>query len=191
MNPQALLRVVAGERDDASLTNVFHRLNSVLPDNQRVVTVPPETTASDAIQLMQEHGFSQLPVVVKDEVLGLFSYRSFAHAVLELVSEAGNCRTMPSDLTVAECIEKAEFARVTDEFSQWFDALDVRDAVLVGGPNRLLGIVSAMDLLRYLYGVASPFVMVAEIELAIRAIIRHVIDEATLGDFSKNALTRT
>jgi len=90
MNPHELLKVVAAESEDVSLTAVFHRLNSVLPDNQRMVTVPPETKTSEALQVMRQHGFSQLPVIVGDEVLGLFSYRSFAHAVLALASESGN-----------------------------------------------------------------------------------------------------
>ena len=116
---------------------------------------------------------------------------SFAHAVLALAGESGNRPTSPGDLTVDECIEKAEFARVTDEFSQWFDALDLQDAIVVGEPNRLLGIVTAMDVLRYLYGVASPFVMVAEIELAIGELIRHATDEAGLAECAQTALAST
>ena len=43
---------------------------------------------------------------------------------------------------------------------------------LVGEPNRLQGIVTAMDILRYMYGVASPFVLIAEVELALRALMQ-------------------
>ena len=49
------------------------------------------------------------------------------------------------------------------------------NGVLVGGPERLLGILTPMDVLRYLYNVASPFVMVSEIELTLRALIRVVL----------------
>ena len=164
MNPQEVLKVVTGESEDPSLTAVFHRLNSVLPEDQKMVTVRPETKASEALHIMRQHGFSQLPVIVGNEVLGLFSYRSFAHAVLATATETSGRPISPIDLTVDECIEKAVFARVTDEFNQWFDALDSHDAVVMDGPDRLLGIVTAMDVLKYLYGVASPFVMVAEIE---------------------------
>ncbi len=191
MNPQEVFKVVTAESEDVSLTAVFHRLNSVLPENQRMVTVTPETKASEALQVMRQHGFSQLPVIVGNEVLGLFSYRSFGHAVLAVPAEAGSRPTSPLDLTVDECIEKAEFARVTDEFSRWFDALDSHDAVVVGEPDRLLGIVTAMDVLRYLYGVASPFVMVAEIELAIRALIRCAADETVLTECARTALSST
>jgi hypothetical protein len=57
----------------------------------------------------------------------------------------------------------------TDEFAEWFDFIDRYDSALIGEPNRLQGIVTAMDILRYLYRVASPFVLLAEFELALRA----------------------
>jgi CBS-domain-containing membrane protein len=62
MNPQELLKVVTADTDDVSLTAVFHRLNSVVPENQRMVTVMPETSAADALELMRRHEFSQVPV---------------------------------------------------------------------------------------------------------------------------------
>jgi CBS domain-containing protein len=130
MNPQELLKVVTADSEDASLTAVFHRLNSVLPENQRMVTITPETKASEALRVMRQHGFSQLPVIVGNEVLGLFSHRSFADAVLAIAAEANARPISPIDLTVEDCIEKAVFARVTDEFNDWFDALDSHDAVV-------------------------------------------------------------
>ena len=191
MISQELLKVVTAESEDVSLTAVVHRLNSVLPENQRMVTVTPETTASEAIQIMRNHGFSQIPVTAGQEVLGLFSYRSFAQKVLALGAEKGSRGTSPGDLTVDECIEKAEFARVTDEFNRLFDSLEKHDAIVVGEPNRLQGIVTAMDVLRYLYGVASPFVMVAEIELALRALIHRAADEVALAECAQIALSST
>ena len=53
MNPQELLKVVTAESEDVSLTAVFHRLNSVLPENQRMVKVTPETKASEALEVMR------------------------------------------------------------------------------------------------------------------------------------------
>ena len=163
---------------------VFHRLNRVIPENQELFTVPPDMKASEALALMAERGFSQLPVVVGKEVLGLFSYRSFAREVVRRKPE----RFVPGDLAVEDCLERPAFARVTDEFRTWFDQLDQADAILVGDPDRLQGIVTAMDVLRYLYGVASPFVLLAEIELALRALIRLAVNAETLGECARISL---
>jgi CBS domain-containing protein len=124
-----------------------------------------------------------MPVVVGREVLGLFSYRTFSQAVIAHGRAATKNRKLdPLELTVDECMEpKPHFARVTDEFVEWFDVIDRSDSVLIGSPNRLQGIVTAMDILRYLYRVASPFVLIGEVELAIRALMQMAVDPVTLA----------
>lgn len=174
---------------DVSITELFHRINRLLPDSQHILTVQGETLASEALEIMRKYGYSQIPVAVGKEVLGLFSYRSFSEAVLTASACKGNSKSDMGDLTVEECIETAEFARVTDEFKYWFDTLGKRDAVLVGEAHRLQGIVTPMDVLRYLYRVASPFVLVAEIELSLRALIRHAVSEEKIVECAETSLT--
>ena len=173
-----------------SITELFHRINSVLPDTQLLVTVQGETLASAALELLRQHGYSQLPVLVGTEVIGIFSYRSFSEAVLELCSTKGNPKTLLADLTVEECYESAQFARVTDEFKSWFDALDVQNAVLVGEAHRLQGIVTPMDVLRYLYDVSKPFVLVAEIETSLRALMRMAVSPERLAECALTSLAK-
>jgi len=185
----AELRVLStSDHTDVSITELFHRINRLLPDSQEMLTVPGEMLASEALKIMRQYGYSQLPVAVGTEVLGLFSYRSFSEAVLATGACRENAKIGLGDLTVEECIEKAEFARVTDEFNYWFDTLDKRDAVLVGEANRLQGILTPMDVLRYLYRVASPFVLIAEIELSLRALIRLAVSQEKLAECAQTSL---
>lgn len=183
----ALLKATGGNA--RSLTDFFHRLNSVLPIDQALVTVQPHTLAVDALNKLKTNKFSQLPVVIGKEVFGLFSYRSYANTVVALAENSSTKQKFnPLELLVEECMEKPTFARLTDEFVDWFDFIDQHDAVLVGDSNRLQGIVTAMDILRYLYGVASPFVLIAEIELALRALIQLAVDQETLASCVKECL---
>lgn len=171
-----------GQGDSRPVTELFHRLNSVLPLNQEILSVPLELPAAEALALMEEHRFSQLPVIVGREVLGLFSFRSYARAVLTQSQKASKCQRFdPLELLVEDCLEKPEYARLTDEFVDWFEHIDQHNAVLVGEPDHLQGIVTAMDILKYLYSVASPFVLVAEVELALRALMRLAVDAETLA----------
>ena len=175
--------------DFQAVTALFHRLNNVLPEAQQIVSVAPDNLAVEALKKLKGHKFSQLPVIVGREVLGLFSYRSFANAVVTLGQNTSkNQKFDPLELLVEDCLEKPTFARVTDEFVEWFDFIDRHDAVLVGEPNRLQGIITAMDILRYLYGVASPFVLVGEFELALRALIQMAVDLPTLAACAKECL---
>jgi CBS domain-containing protein len=172
MSALSMLKVAQSQPAPGDVAALFHRLNRVLPENQIVVCVAPATKVSDALEKMRKAGFSQLPVTEGDAVLGIFSYRSLAEGAVRL----RKTRIDLGDLSVEDFVEKVHFAHVTDEFDSIFDNLDRDGAVLIGEPDRLQGIVTAMDLLRYLYGVASPFVLVAEIELTLRALITLAVD---------------
>jgi CBS domain-containing protein len=165
-----------------SLMDVFHRLNSVIPEEQEVLKITPETRATDALAVMHEHSFSQLPVVQGAEVLGVFSYRSYARGVAKLLSEGEKV----VDMQVEEFIESVKFARVTDEFETITDQLDKDDVVMAGDPDRLQGVVTAIDVLRYLHHVAGPFVLIKEMELALRELIRLAVDDEQLRECVRN-----
>ena len=167
-----------------SIAELFHRLNRVIPENQVITKVAPTTTVSEALCAMKKAGYSQIPVVEGDSVLGVFSYRSVALGLLNL----GRPRRGVGELPVEEFIEKAHFVRITDDFATTFDRIDQDGAVLVGEQDRLQGIATAMDVLRYLYGVASPFVMLAEIEMALRALISTAVDGELLAECAKTTL---
>jgi predicted transcriptional regulator len=126
--------------------------------NRRIVTIPPSCSVREAVALMQRHGYSQLPVVENGEVLGVFSYRSLAQEAAKAELEHWTQqKCAPGDLPVEEFLEQFEFARVTEEMRRVFDALDRDNGVLLGTPERLLAILTPMDLLRYLYQLANPF----------------------------------
>jgi CBS domain-containing protein len=165
---------VSRELDLAS--ELFHRINRIIPENQQLLTIGPATAVRDAIALLRTHGYSQAPVVAGGEVLGVFSYRSFAlKAALPDWQVVSRQQSAPGDLEVVECLERFEFARVTDEMSSVFNAMDRDNGVLIGAPDKLQGILTPMDFLRYLYKVASPFVMISEIELTLRELIRRAV----------------
>jgi len=138
---------------------------------------------------MREHGYSQVPVVNNGEVLGVFSFRSFAKlAAGPTLKEWTKQSCAPGDLKVDEFYEQFEFARVTEEMSRAFDAMDRDNGILIGTPERLVGILTPMDFLRYLYQVANPFVLVSEIELALRALIQIALSAEEIGTAAKRSL---
>jgi predicted transcriptional regulator len=184
-----LLDQSAATRELDLASELFHRINRIIPPDQTVLTIPPNCLVRDAVALMRMHGYSQLPVVKNDEVLGVFSYRSFAQETASSsLDDLTKQKCAPGDLPVDEFLEQFEFARVTEEMSRVFDAMDRDNGVLIGAPERLIGILTPMDFLRYLYQVASPFVMVSEIELALRALIRIALTAEQIAAASKRCL---
>src|SRR5437899_1845660 len=91
-----------GGIDNRSVTGLFHRLNSVLPTDQKIISVLPETPVQEALDLLNTHGFSQLPVMVGQQVLGMFSYRSFSQAVIKLSGNAKNQKFNAQEMFVEE-----------------------------------------------------------------------------------------
>jgi predicted transcriptional regulator len=151
-------------------SELFHRINRIIPQDQSILTIAPNCRVRDAVALMRKYGYSQVPVVESGEVLGVFSFRSFAQeAASATLEEWTKQKCAPGDLTVDAFLEQFEFARVTEEMNHAFDAMDRDNGILIGTPENLVGILTPIDFLRYLYKVASPFVMIAEIELALRA----------------------
>ena len=173
----------ADEQDGGSLVAVFHLVNSLLPDEQNVVSVRPGTQVCEALELMRRHGFSQLPVMEGDLVLGVFSYRSFAARAAELGTVALD------RIEVDDCLEDFEFVRVTDEIEAMFEYLDRDGAVLVGDPDRLVAVATSTDLVQYLYGVTHPFVLIQEIELVLRGLVRVTVTREELAARIRRAIS--
>jgi len=162
---------------ERSLTDLFHRVKKVLPEEQELLTFYPEKTVAEALKEMRDRNLSQVPVVAGSEVLGVFSYRSFADGIPKLPKSEKDLMALP----VAEFLEDLTFARMTDDLAALLDELDLKDAVLVGSPDRRpQGIITTIDVLRYFYDVASPFIMLGEVELAVRELIRASVDEEQL-----------
>lgn len=163
---------------ERSLKDLFHRVGRMLSDEQELITVAPNIIAHDALDLMKRHNLSQVPILAGNEVLGVFSYRSFAEGILRLSKKEHD----PGGLPVEAFCEDLRFAQISDELSALLDEFELMDTVLIGSESRLQGIVTTIDALRYFYEVASAYVMLGEIELAIRELMRSSVDEQQLRE---------
>lgn len=161
---------------------VFHLVNSLLPEDQNVTTIPHDTPVMQALVLMEEHGFSQVPVMTGDTVIGVFSHRSLSRRMRQLG------RVDLSRLDIDDCLEELQFVRLSGEIEELFRFLDRDDAVLVGDRDNPVGVATSTDLVHYLYGVAHPFVLIQEIELVLRGLVRMASPAEELGGFIARAV---
>jgi len=186
------LRVLEGSsaaRELDLVSEIFHRIGRIIPEDQKVLTIPPEMPVRTALALMKKHRYSQIPVVSGNTVTGVFSYRSFAlEAASASLESWTHQKCAPGDLRVDDCTEDFSFARFKEEMVNVFDPLDRDNGILVGSEEKLIGILTPMDLLRYLYQVAGPFVLVSEIELVLRGLIRRVLDPPAIVAAARRCL---
>ena len=122
---------------------------------------------------MKEMGYSQIPVLAGTSVLGVFSYRSFA----ESASKLGRIKAQLHELTVEDFLEKVYSPGSLTILGPFWTILDSGNPVLVGEQERLRGIITGVDVVQYLYEVTSPFLLISDIERALRALIKWAIDE--------------
>jgi len=132
------------------------------------------------LELMKQNGFSQIPISGGHEIIGVFSYRSFSLGALHFEDD----RTNVFKLSVAEFLEDLPFRSVKDAFDDVIDDVEEYDAVLVGSPDQLTAIITAMDILRYLYGATSPYVVIAEI-VAEASVTRRLVKRRLLKGISR------
>jgi CBS domain-containing protein len=170
-----------GFGDSLTVDELFLRVNSVIPEAQHLSTIEPGSSSRDALALMAEQGYSQLPIVRGKRVIGLFSYGSFSMA-------AKDARSTPGDLPVEEAMETPVWVRATDELEPLIDVLDARNAVLVGDEDDLQAIVTGMDVLRCQDELARPFVHLRGIELALRKLVGAAMNESNFAQLSTAAL---
>jgi len=121
-----------------SLAELFHLVGRLVPDGQHIVAAPPNMTVAEAIQIMSDHNFTQLPVVAGKAVLGVFSFRSLAQRLLRM-------RQVPEeigDLPVDEFVEQFQFVQPWDNWESILKYLDREDGALVGHRDQLEAILT-------------------------------------------------
>ena len=163
---------------EQSLAELFHLVKSLIPDGQVVERVERHKTVAEAIALMRQYNYTQLPVVSGNAVLGVFSYRSLVSRLLELASVPKDFASLP----VEEFTEEYQYVQPSQNWESILGHLNRDDAVLVGHRDDLQGILTPVDGLNYLHEIARPFVVLAEIEISLRRLIHACVDEETLEE---------
>ncbi|MEU7888114.1 CBS domain-containing protein [Microbispora bryophytorum] len=152
-------------------------MSQLVPDDQEVLTVPAGTRVEQALKLMRLHNFDQLPVTAtENRVIGTFTYRSLARGMPHIR------RDNPLSTPVDDLVEELQFVRPSQDVSTLLPHLEADQAVLVGDEDRLLAIVTATDISKFLWSRTRPFVLLQDIELGIRHLMRISCTATELAD---------
>lgn len=171
----------------SSITEVFYLVSSLIPEEQQPAMIPHDMPVLEAIEYMEEKGYSQLPVISWSSVIGVFSYRSFSKGVLEIELEPYESIT---ELSVGDFVERLRFA---DENDNWESILRIikRDGfILIGNRTSTRKIITSTDIINFLHRVGKPFVVLAEIELSLRRVIENCVNVANLEECFQNGLSQ-
>lgn len=137
----------------------------LLDGKPQPVTIPLQAEAGDALNLMLEHGFDQLPVLDDQRVVGLVSYTSLVQASLHLGCPVGALRVRDALIRVEPISREADR-------SELITRLAIAPATLVlDRTGALEGILTLTDLMAHLSRFANDWLLLREIETTLREIV--------------------
>lgn len=151
---------------ESSADEHFHQVGRLFPGEVVAVVVTPETTVGEAIAIMEQGRYSQLPVVTEGRLRGAFSLWSLARLVRLLPP-----RVDIQSVAVGEVMDRIPAVTVNDSLHDVMTLLDQHEAMVVDSPHGIQAVATSTDVLRYFYRIAWPFICLQEIELSLRRLI--------------------
>jgi len=152
----------------------LHRISRLKAANTPPVSVTPNDTLEKAVTLMRMHEFSQLPVMSGERDLkGLVSWKTIGVQL----AESNACHE------VRECMEQPREVRDTVSIFEVIREVSLHDCVLVrSADKRIIGIVTASDIVEQFQSLAEPFLVLGDIETRLRRLIERAnFDSETLN----------
>jgi hypothetical protein len=138
------------------------------------VGVQPHDSVQEALRLMIEHDFSQLPVVDEEQrPLGIVTYEAILRAL-------NNFGVKIEDLLVSNAMTtRVQKYHPEDDLFDLLDRLKETNAVLiVDGEDNLIGIVTSYDSNEYFRRRAEDMMLVEDIE----GMVKDLVQAAFMGD---------
>jgi tRNA nucleotidyltransferase (CCA-adding enzyme) len=125
-------------------TKSTRRVEDFMSSPVKVIT--PDTSAEEALKLMLRYGYSGLPVVVDEKLVGIISRRDIGRISEEKLKKmpvsyymSKNPKTIPSEISIKE----AEKIMIEKDYGR----------LPVVKSKKIVGILTRSDLLRALYGI--------------------------------------
>jgi hypothetical protein len=144
---------------------VYSRIKiGVLPAaNNPPLCIHPDAEVSEAITLMLQHDFSQLPITIHErDVKGIISWRSLG----SMLALGKQCKK------VHQCMEAAHELRSDTSLFEAVQHIVEHECILIRDMSRkLTGIVTTADLSRQFAQLGEPFLLLGQIESHVRNLI--------------------
>lgn len=151
-----------------------------------ITTLPPlEVTEESApirkaISIMCSKNYSQLPVIKDNVCIGSITSDSI---LLQLKKADQKGYNVNMDWPVKRFLDQnpPRFVKLDDDIINHVDWMANKSFVLIGSPQKLRGIVTNYDLVLFFKQKTEAFLLIGEIETAIRYVIVQTLSKQELG----------
>ena len=159
-------------------------IQHLIPEPQTLVTVTEYDSAQNALSLMVEHDFSQLPVVdTNRKYIGMIT----SDSILEVVS---NLRVTPEKIKVSLAIKRIKPYRMEDDLSDLLKSLqDVNAIPIVGKKSEVTAVITSYDAAKYFRKRAEDIMLAEDIEATLKDFIEssHKKDDGEIDEEMRDA----
>jgi CBS domain-containing protein len=157
---------------DPTFSDPTYRIGNIASANKPVVSINPDASRAEAITLMMQHDFSQLPVMQNErDVKGMLSWASIGKKLA--LNKSWSC--------ARECMETHFEIGADKSLFSAVDGIIRNEYVLVrSADQKISGIVTTADLSREFLTLAEPFLLLGEIENHLRVLIESAFSQDEL-----------
>lgn len=166
LDTQCTAEVEVAERLSQPYRDPTFRIGRLDLANRAPRSVAPTTTVDEAVTVMLQNDFSQLPVMRSErDVKGLFSWKSL-----------GEKKHFGTNIqTVSEAMDECQMVTVDSSLFDVLPLIRQNDCVLIkDGAQKICGIITAFDISATFGQLGEPFLLLDEIENHIRWLISGV-----------------
>ena len=167
--------------------DALHRLLNVLRHGATSVAIPVTGTVVEALRVLGESGRSHLPVMEDGEIVGLFSHQSFGQGLVYLSNTKAG-KLSPVDLPLEHFLIEPMFLAPDTKLDEALREFRERGAVVVGGREDFDRIATLQDVNDFLYRVTRPFLLIKELETAVRALMGRATTAEQLAVCARRAI---
>lgn len=142
-------------------------IERLLSGREAPLCVHDAQTIREALSLMVEHDYSQLPIIDSDgELIGIISDELITHRYYHL-----NGGVALLDLTVDHCLKPAVTLTKDRDIFEALDLLKNVYAIIVTDDNRPVGILTEFDMAHFFRNLTEDLLIVEDIETSLRQVV--------------------
>lgn len=151
---------------------MLYLIQELIKDHEDLLCIPQGTKVREALALMMEHDYSQLPIIDKwDELSGIITEQSIVYTYFSV----GDVESL-LDMTVDNCQCTPVTISPDDSIFEALDRLEHVYALVVEVDGHPIGIITAYDMTNFFRNYSDGLIRVQDVEVTLRQYIESLLN---------------
>ncbi|MBA4292061.1 hypothetical protein C0431_03730 [bacterium] len=143
-------------------------IKDFIPQEQKVVEVERGASVQDALNIMSQHDFSQLPIRIESGKINVITIEN-------ILEKCHKLNVSPSDLNVVDCMASASTIESEGDVDELIELLGKNGYAIVLDQGDISGIITDSDAGLFFRSKLRVFTLLEDIESMIKSVVRACI----------------